>query len=100
MHFQFVALLFQAILVSLSAAKTTLGASPQENEKKTPRLRWDPPHIDARLQLQPAPPCSLPDVLNQAGQRTQELVDHLQNFIAHEQVPFLSRIVSAISNLD
>jgi hypothetical protein len=54
--------LFQAILlVGLSAAKTTLGASPQESEKKTPRLRWDPPHVDARLQLQPAPPCSLPE---------------------------------------
>jgi hypothetical protein len=91
MPFRFVALalLFQAILlVTLSAAKTTLGASPQENEKKAPRLRWDPPHVDARVQLQPVPPCSLPDVLNQAGQRAQELVDHLQNFIAHEQVRY------------
>lgn len=91
MLFRFVALafLFQAIvLATLSAAKITFGASPQENEKKVSRLRWDPPHVDARLQLQPAPPCSLPDVLNQAGQRSQELVDHLQNFIAHEQVRY------------
>jgi hypothetical protein len=91
MPFRLVALayLFQAILlVTLSAAKTTLGAWPQEIEKKAPRLRWDPPHVDAHVQLQLSPTCSLPGVLNQAGQRTQELVDHLQNFIAHEQVRY------------
>jgi len=38
------------------------------------------------------PPCSLPEVLKQAGQRAEELVDHLQNFIAHEQVRYEQRI--------
>jgi hypothetical protein len=51
-------------------------------------LRWDPPHVDGRLQIQLEPACSLPVVLDQAGRRTQELVDHLQNFIAHEQLRY------------
>ncbi|MGB2627531.1 MAG: hypothetical protein WAK20_12150 [Candidatus Acidiferrum sp.] len=38
--------------------------------------------------LSPLPPCSLPDVLKQSGQRAQELVDHLQKFIAHEQIRY------------
>jgi hypothetical protein len=49
--------------------------------------------VDARVpSLSAMPPCSLPDVLKQSGQRAQELVDHLQNFIAHEQVR-LSRML-------
>jgi hypothetical protein len=38
--------------------------------------------------LSATPPCSLPDVLKQAGQRAEELVDHLQKFIAREQVRY------------
>lgn len=34
------------------------------------------------------PPCSLSEVLLQAGQRSEELIGHLQNFIAHEHVHF------------
>jgi hypothetical protein len=70
------------------AGNTLTANSPQEKERKAPPLRWDPPHVDARLPLLSTLPCSLPDVLNQAGQRAQELVDHLQNFIAHEQVRY------------
>ncbi len=77
-----------AMLANLSNANSQPSKSPQETGKKATPLRWDPPQVDARLQLQPTPPCSLPTVLNQAGQRSQELVDHLQNFIAHEQVRY------------
>jgi hypothetical protein len=76
------------LFVTLSAAKGSLTLSPQEKEKKAPPLRWDPPQVDARLPLLSTPSCSLPDVLNQAGQRAQELVDHLQKVIAHEQVRY------------
>ena len=73
----------------LVSDKTTSAGSPQEKEKKPSALRWDPPQVDARVpSLSAVPPCSLPDVLKQTGQRTQEMVDHLQNFIAHEQVRF------------
>lgn len=72
----------------IPAANTVTANSPQEKEKKAPPLRWDPPRVDAHLPLPSAPPCSLPDVLNQAGQRAEELVNHLQNFIAHEQVRY------------
>ena len=52
-------------------------------------LRWEPPRVDVLPpSLSATPPCSLPDVLKQAGQRAEELVDHLQNFIAHEQVRY------------
>lgn len=34
------------------------------------------------------PTCSLPDVLNLAGQRSNELIEHLQNFSAHERIRF------------
>ena len=64
-----------------------------------PALRWDPPRVDAPIvSLSTTPACSLPDVLNQAGQRAEELVDHLQNFIAHEQIRYDSKFVPQSSN--
>ncbi len=38
--------------------------------------------------LSATPPCSLPDVLKQAGERTGELVELLRKFIAHEQIRY------------
>ncbi len=77
------------LLATLVAAGTAPFSSAQEKEKKVHALRWDPPRVDAPIaSLSATPPCSLPDVLKQAGQRAKELVDHLQNFIAHEQVRY------------
>jgi hypothetical protein len=74
-------------LTTPASAQTPPASSSQEKEKKAPALRWYPPKVDARVpSLSAMPPSSLPDVLKQSGQRAQELVDHLQNFIAHEQV--------------
>ncbi len=76
-------------LSSIVVAKTPPASSAQEKKQKVPALRWDPPQVDARLPaLSATPPCVLPDVLKQAGQRAEELIDHLQNFIAHEQVRY------------
>jgi hypothetical protein len=90
--FRFVALVLLfpvALLVTLSATKFPLGRSPQEKPKKALPLRWDPPRVDARIpSLSATPPCSLTDVQKQAGQRAQELVDHLQRVIAHDQVRY------------
>jgi hypothetical protein len=77
------------LFVTLSAANAPSDLSPQEKEKKASRLRWDPPDVDARMpSLSATPPCSLSDVQKQSGQRAQELVDHLQKFIAHDQVRY------------
>ena len=78
-----------ALIASLAVAKSPPASSSQEKEKKVPALHWDPPQVDAPIpSLSATPPCVLPDVLRQAGQRAEELVDHLQNFIAHEQVRY------------
>jgi hypothetical protein len=99
---QFTALalvLAAGLLWSIAGAKTPLAGPTQEKEEKAPALRWDPPRIDAPLaSLSKTPACSLPEVLNQAGKHAEELVDHLQNFIAHEQVRYDSRFVPESSN--
>jgi hypothetical protein len=81
---------FAFVLVAILVAEKNLRAGyPQEKEKKPHALRWDPPRVDAPIRsLSAMPPCALPDVLKMAGQRSEELVDHLQNFIAHEQIRY------------
>jgi len=87
------------LLSSIAVAKTAPARPAQEKKEKLPALRWDPPRVDAPIaSLSTTPACSLPDVLNQAGQRAEELVDHLQNFIAHEQIRYDSRFVPESSN--
>lgn len=87
------------LLSSIALADTPPASPAQEKEKKMPELRWDPPRVDGSIaSLSTTPACSLPDVLNQAGQRAEELVDHLQNFIAHEQVRYDSKFVPENSN--
>ena len=77
------------LLATLAVAKTLSTGLPQEKEKKEHALSWDPPQVDARVpSVSATPPCSLPDVLNQAGARANELIDHLQNFIAHERIRY------------
>lgn len=77
------------LLANLAAVGSLSAGYPQENEKKAHAVRWDPPRVDAPIRsLSAIPPCSLPDVLKMAGQRAEELVDHLQNFIAHEQIRY------------
>jgi hypothetical protein len=77
------------LLANFLAAKSLNAALPQEKEKKQHALRWDPPRVDVPIQsLSEVPPCALPEVLNMAGERAEELVAHLQNFIAHEQIRY------------
>jgi hypothetical protein len=76
-----------ALFANLAGAKSLCGGYPQEKEKKPHALRWDPPRVDAPIRsLSAMPSCSLSDALKMAGQRAEELVEHLQNFIAHEQI--------------
>jgi VWFA-related protein len=62
---------------------------PRKGKGSAPALDWDPPKVDAPVpSISAAQPCALPDVLEKAGQRADELINHLQNFDAHEQIRF------------
>jgi hypothetical protein len=74
---------------TLAAAQNPPASSSQKKDKKEPAIYWNPPQVDAPVpSLSATPPCSLPDVLEQAGQRAEELIDHLQNFNAQEQIHY------------
>lgn len=95
-----IALLFAfTSLATIAIAKTPPAAAPQK-EKKAATLRWDPPQVDVPVpSLSETPPCVLPDVLKLAAQRTAELIDHLQNFDAHEQIRYEETDGLGIPNL-
>jgi hypothetical protein len=62
---------------------------PRKKKETAPALEWDPPRVDAPVpSISGAQPCALPYVLQQAGERAEELINHLQNFDAHEQIRF------------
>jgi hypothetical protein len=77
------------LLAALATTKSSPGAAAQEKQKKAPALHWDPPQVDAPISsVSATPPCVLSDVLKLAAQRTGELIEHLQNFDAHEQIRY------------
>jgi hypothetical protein len=77
------------LFLTIAVTTSSPANSPQEKQKKSSALRWDPPRVDAPiLSLSATPSCSLPDVLTQAGQRADELLDHLQKFTAKEQIRY------------
>jgi hypothetical protein len=85
----FASLCAMGLFATLATTKTAPARSSQERKMKASDLHWNPPQVDAHMPFLPAtPPCSLPDVLKQAGQRTGELVEHLRKFIAHEQIRY------------
>ena len=78
-----------ALLATLPAANSRPAGAAQGKQKKPPPLQWNPPHVDAPIpSISATPPCPLADVLKLAAHRTAELIDHLQNFDAHEQVRY------------
>jgi hypothetical protein len=77
------------VLAVLVAAITLPAGSSQKKEKKPPPLDWDPPRVDAPVPgISATPPCPLPDVLKQAGERAQELIANLRDFDAHERIRY------------
>jgi hypothetical protein len=85
----FTALSALVLLATIASAKSQPAASSQDKPKKLPALQWNPPQVDAPIpSLSATPPCPLSDVLKLAEDRTAELIDHLQNFNAHEQVRY------------
>jgi VWFA-related protein len=77
-----------------AAADATVANLPEvtvpRNVKETaPVPRWNPPQVDAPVaSISTTEPCELAAVVKLAGARAEELVDHLQNFDAHEQIRF------------
>jgi hypothetical protein len=77
------------LLATFASTKSQPPGPTQEKQKKPAELHWDPPQVDDPVPgLSQTPPCSLHDVLRQAGHRAAELVDLLQNFDAHEHLRF------------
>jgi hypothetical protein len=78
-----------ALLAALATANSPPAGASQGKQKKPPPLQWNPPQVDAPIpSISATPPCPLSDVLKLASLRTTELIDHLQNFDAHEQVRY------------
>jgi len=78
-----------ALVASLLGALLTPFSFSQEKTDRAPVLSWAPPHVyDPVRSLSTTQPCPLPDVLKQAGERAEELIDHLQNFNALEHVRY------------
>jgi hypothetical protein len=78
-----------ALFATFASAKSQPSGPTQDKQHKPDELHWDPPQVDDPFPgLSHTPPCSLHDVLRQAGRRAAELVDLLQNFNAHEHLRF------------
>jgi hypothetical protein len=74
-------------------AAVVLVASAQspdaEKKLKSRSLVWNPPALDSPVAgVASSPPCDLPAVLAQAGQRTSAMVRNLQNFTAQEDISY------------
>jgi hypothetical protein len=77
------------MLLIFEAASALPAKTSQTKEKKPPPLHWDPPKVDAPVpSLSATPPCSLTEVLKEAGERATELITHLQNFNAQERIRY------------
>jgi hypothetical protein len=72
-----------------SHALNTSAKPTQKKENKKSELRWNPPQVDAALSsISATPPCQIANVLKQAGDRAEELITHLQDFDAQEQLRY------------
>jgi hypothetical protein len=82
------ALLF-LIFGLFAGALNTRAKAAQKKENKKSELRWNPPQVDAPLSsISATPPCTIANVLKQAGDRAEELITHLQDFDAQEQLRY------------
>lgn len=89
-----------SLLATFAAANLHPTGSPRDKPKKPSALHWDPPQVDTPISsLSSTPPCALSDVLKLASHRTAELIDHLQNFDAHEQVRYQETDALGISTM-
>jgi hypothetical protein len=79
-----------ALLATFAGVNSLPAGELQGKQKKPPPLQWNPPQVDAPIpSISATPPCPLSDVLKLASDRTAELIEHLQNFDAHEQIRYL-----------
>jgi hypothetical protein len=76
-------------LLGLAPLCSSAPPAPPQKEAKPTRLRWAPPNVDGRVRtISATPPCPLATVIEQAGQRANELRTNLQNFGAEENIEY------------
>jgi len=87
--------LFMAAIAACSLAPLRAQApnssspAPSTTKQRIRAPLWSPPSVDSRLSsVSKSPPCSLPDVLAQAGDREQDLVANFSRFSAHEKIQY------------
>lgn len=63
--------------------------SPETVGRPHHKVYWNPPRVDAPLRSAlSSPPCTLPDVLERAAARANDLTGNLQRFTAQERVKY------------
>jgi hypothetical protein len=78
-----------AMILALGLLLRSAQARSPQKEAKPARLRWAPPDVDGRIRtISATPPCPLETVIEQAGQRANELRKNLQNFGAQENIEY------------
>jgi hypothetical protein len=78
-----------ATLLFASASIAAQQSEDADKKLKSRPLTWSPPNVDSPVHsATSSPPCVLPNVLEQAGARTNELVTDLQNFTAQETISY------------
>jgi hypothetical protein len=77
--------------VLLVTAASSAAQKPKDSEKKLKNrpLHWSPPDVDGPLSSRiTSPPCVLPQVLELAAARANDLTTNLQNFTAQETIAY------------
>lgn len=83
------AFLAGTVVVIGAPRHNSLSATAQNKKAKLDPIAWSPANTDAPLaSVSATPVCSLPQVVEQAGQRASELVDNLEKFDAIENTRF------------
>ena len=78
-----------AVEAAAETATRTEGSAKTRRGGQKAQPNWSPPNVDAPLpSVDSSTVCPLSEVLEQAGQRAQELVDNLQSFTARETVDY------------
>jgi hypothetical protein len=81
---------FCAVTITVALATALTPVARAQDDAPT-KLAWKPPFAFQPVPgISATPACDLDAVLESAGHRAQDLLDHLQNFDAHERVRFES----------
>jgi hypothetical protein len=86
-------LAFTTIAIPMLFPHPAASQESKESQKKIKNrsMNWNPPDVDARLKsVSGASECDLPNILQMAGSRAEEMKESLPNFTADERIQFQS----------